>query len=122
MARARRERLASGDFDAVMKDPIIRVRAGALRLLARPNGLEHSRLGFIVGKRQLPAATDRNRLKRQVRARFHTATLPVSLDVVVRLVGGKRSLDRAALANENSAWSRTLFEKFDGRIAKLCQP
>ena len=59
--------LNSAQFKAVFDDSRFRVSTRELLLLARPNGLEHARLGIVVGKKNCRRATCRNRLKRQVR-------------------------------------------------------
>jgi len=56
-------------------------------VLARPNGLGHARMGLVIGKRILPRAVDRNRVKRCARAGFRQifAELP-ACDFVIRLL------------------------------------
>ena len=51
-------------------------------LLVKPNGTDVSRLGLVVGKKNVPTAVGRNRVKRAVREIFRNTTLPVSLDIV----------------------------------------
>lgn len=55
--------------------------------MARPNAAGHPRLGLVIGKRILPRAVDRNRVKRCARAGFRQlfAELP-ACDFVVRLL------------------------------------
>lgn len=55
--------------------------------MARPNARRHARLGLVVGKRQLPRAVDRNRVKRCARASFRLLfpELP-ACDFVVRVL------------------------------------
>lgn len=50
----------------------------------RSNELSHARIGFAISVRAVPAATDRNRIKRQARESFrlHRAQLP-ALDIVM---------------------------------------
>lgn len=50
----------------------------------RSNELSHARIGFAISARAVPAATDRNRIKRQARESFrlHRAQLP-PLDIVM---------------------------------------
>jgi ribonuclease P protein component len=51
------------------------------------NSVNHDRLGIIVGKRYIPKASDRNRIKRYVREAFRIGycSKRVTLDIVVRL-------------------------------------
>ena len=53
-------------------------------VIARPNGLEHARLGLAVGVRAAGNAVNRNRIKRLVRESFrrHQSELP-AVDLVV---------------------------------------
>lgn len=55
--------------------------------MALPNQVGHARLGLVIGKRQLPRAVDRNRVKRCARAGFRRifSELP-ACDFVVRLL------------------------------------
>ncbi len=56
-------------------------------VMAHPNAVGYPRLGMVVGKRLLPRAVDRNRVKRCVRESFRQvlAELP-ACDFVVRLI------------------------------------
>jgi len=80
--RLRRKR----DFDAVLRQPSVRLSRGPLWLAARPNALAEARLGLIVGKRVLRRAVDRNRAKRVIRESFRQATSLPDMDIVVRVV------------------------------------
>ena len=77
-----------------------RARTGTLLVMARPNALNHARLGMIIAKRLLPRAVDRNRVRRCVRETFRLQrhALP-ACDFVVRLiakpVAGKEADDLA---------------------------
>ncbi|MFC3532042.1 ribonuclease P protein component [Vogesella facilis] len=55
------------------------------QVYARPNGLDHPRLGLVVGKKVAKRANRRNYIKRTVREWFrqHRDTLP-AMDFVVR--------------------------------------
>ncbi|MDE1941968.1 MAG: ribonuclease P protein component [Betaproteobacteria bacterium] len=70
-------------------EAVLRGRCAAsgshLRMMARPNGLAHARLGLIVGKKVCPSAVGRNYMKRVSRELFrrHSA-LFAGLDVVVQ--------------------------------------
>lgn len=71
------------DFDAVFKHGR-RSHDEHFTVLARPNGLDHPRLGLAVSRKTARHATARNRIKRQVRESFRHArdTLPRA-DLVV---------------------------------------
>lgn len=52
-------------------------------LLARPNGLEYSRLGCVVAKKNVRGAVGRNRIKRVVRDTFRRQQqLLMPMDIV----------------------------------------
>lgn len=80
----RGDRLRSkGRFDAVFRDcRLFRFREMTLRIL--PNGLGHSRLGIVVGRRH-GNAVRRNRMKRLLREAFrlNRGMLSVPCDVVI---------------------------------------
>jgi ribonuclease P protein component len=53
-------------------------------VIARPNGLEHARLGLAVGVKAAGNAVNRNRIKRLVRESFRRRQLQLpALDLVV---------------------------------------
>ncbi|MBI5938623.1 MAG: ribonuclease P protein component [Betaproteobacteria bacterium] len=61
-------------------------RGTILDVLARPNRLQHPRLGMVVARKILRRSVDRNRLRRILREIFrHTQHDLAALDIVVRL-------------------------------------
>jgi ribonuclease P protein component len=63
-------------------------------VLARPNGLQHARLGLAISKKQCRRAVDRNRMKRLIRESFRlNQELLAGLDLVVLSRSCKRSLN-----------------------------
>ena len=73
------------EFDAVFRQPSVRLRQGSLRLVARPNTLGVARLGIVVAKRMIKRAVGRNRAKRVIREAFRQAGGLPSMDIVVRV-------------------------------------
>ena len=59
-----------------------RINSASLLLLAKQNTRKFNRLGMIVGKKTLPKAFNRNRIKRHLRESFRQLD-PLSLDIVV---------------------------------------
>lgn len=78
--------LKAGEFDAVFKQNLHRVSNRELLLLARPNGLDHPRLGLVVAKRQVRRSVDRNRLKRVLRETFRQQQHALGSHDIVALV------------------------------------
>jgi ribonuclease P protein component len=82
-------------------------------VIARPNGLEHARLGLAVGVKAAGNAVNRNRIKRLVRESFRSRQLALAgLDLVVN---ARPAAAKAANA-EISASVATLWN----RIAQRC--
>lgn len=68
--RRDRKLLHSGEFKRVFDQPDCKVGTPVFLLLARSNGLDHPRIGLVVGKKNARLAVSRNRIKRQVRESF----------------------------------------------------
>ena len=58
---------------------------GALIVYASRNELTYARLGISLGKKKVPLASNRNRIKRLLREAFRLtkATLPTGVDLVI---------------------------------------
>lgn len=76
--------LTSRQFSAVFDSPSAKAPGRSVLLLARDNGLDHPRLGLVIGKKSAKLAVERNRLKRIIRDSFrlHQEML-AGLDIVV---------------------------------------
>lgn len=99
--------LKTDEFSSVFS--LRQARSNAFfQVFARPNGLEHARLGLVVGRKVSKRAVRRNYIKRNVREwfRLHRHELG-SIDYVVR---AKVPLDRSNRAEAVMALS-TLFAK-----------
>ena len=67
-----------------------------LLVLARPNGLNRSRLGLAISKKHTPGAVERNRIKRIVRESFMSSQpFAKPVDAIV--------LNRSGILNQNNA-------------------
>lgn len=77
-----RRLLKSFEFKEVFDNNSVRVAHPNLLVLAKPNGTETSRLGLVIGKKNVPTAVARNRVKRVVREAFRLTPLPISIDLV----------------------------------------
>ena len=87
-----RRLLLRREFDAVFKDPQLRLRRGPLWGAVRPNDSGMARLGLIVGKKVLRRAVDRNRAKRLIRESFRRQRRLPAVDIIVRLMAAHISL------------------------------
>ncbi|MFJ4063778.1 ribonuclease P protein component [Pseudomonas sp. NPDC089996] len=71
-------------FKAVFDSPTGKVPGKNLLILARENGLDHPRLGLVIGKKSVKLAVQRNRLKRLMRDSFRLNQQSLGgLDVVI---------------------------------------
>ena len=85
MTRYQKQRIgmSKSDFQRVFSDNKKSVDS-MLVVLARPNGLSHSRLGLAIAKKYTAGAVQRNRIKRLVRESFRQhQPFKVAVDTVV---------------------------------------
>ncbi|RJG47513.1 ribonuclease P protein component [Motilimonas pumila] len=89
--------LTPEQFKNVFKDPIP-AASPQITILAKPNGLDHPRLGLAIPKKHVKLAVGRNRIRRVTREHFrlHQHDLP-ALDFVVIAKGGSGTLSNEAL-------------------------
>jgi ribonuclease P protein component len=77
-----RRLLKASEYKEVFDNNALRVAHPKHLLLVKPNGTDVSRLGLVVGKKNVATAVGRNRVKRAVREVFRTTTLSVAVDIV----------------------------------------
>ena len=107
-----RRLLKSSDYTEVFDNNSVRVAHPNLLILSEPNGTETSRLGLVIGKKNVPTAVARNKIKRVVRETFRLTELPVAVDLVF--------LARKDLGKLSSTELATLIQQSWGRlIARL---
>jgi ribonuclease P protein component len=93
LAFDRKKRLvAKGDFDRAFRHGS-RAKGSILVVVARPNGLAHTRLGLSIGKNVWKSAVKRNRVRRIFREAFRLSylDLPSGYDLV--LIAAAPALD-----------------------------
>jgi ribonuclease P protein component len=75
--------LTAGDFNYVFKNAQFKGNHKAILLLARLNKLKNPRLGFVISKRNVKLASNRNRIKRIIRDQFRLLQYELpSIDIV----------------------------------------
>lgn len=77
-----RRLLKAFEYKEVFDRNRLKVAHPKLLLLALPNNSGQSRLGLVIGKKNIPTAVGRNRVKRVVRETFRQFDFPVALDIV----------------------------------------
>ncbi len=83
-------------------------------VLARPNGLDHPRLGLAISKKNAKRAVDRNRIKRQFRESFrlNQHNIPC-VDIVAMSKQSALSLDNAEMRKQIETQWYFLKKKFE---------
>ncbi|SIQ92175.1 ribonuclease P protein component [Marinobacterium stanieri] len=100
--------LTGGDFKRVFDRADVKVPDQRLLILARPNNLGHPRIGFVISKKNVRRAVQRNRVRRIIRESFrlHQHQLP-ALDMIILARKGLDELDNADVhAMIRRCWTR----------------
>ena len=114
MSNSRHRLRNASAFDAVFKNNRYRVSSEAFLFLAVENDHDCSRLGMVIGKKNVKLATRRNRVKRALRQAFDQRfglNLP-SIDLVVVARAGVKANDKTLMNQQVSS----LFEKLELKL------
>ncbi|WHI44847.1 ribonuclease P protein component [Microbulbifer sp. ZKSA004] len=100
--------LNAAQYRLVFNENQVRAAHPHLLILARPNSLEHPRLGLVIAKKHVRNASDRNQIKRITRETFRLQQYDLPpLDAVVLARPGVADLDKAELAKLlNKLWRK----------------
>ena len=100
--------MRSFEYQALFREPDIRVRSDKILLLAKANSLGHPRLGLVIGKKHLKRAVQRNARKRVIRESFRINQKQiVNYDMIIIALAGISSVSRENLSESlNTAWQR----------------
>jgi ribonuclease P protein component len=107
-----RRLLKPSEFQEVFDNNRIKVAHPALLILAKPTDLGLSRLGLVIGKKNVPTAVGRNQIKRAVRESFRLVQFPLPLDIVF--------LARKDAVKLNQKELTLLLEQSWGRLLQRC--
>ena len=95
-------------FKAVFDSPTGKAPGKHVLILALDNGLDHPRLGLVIGKKSVKLAVQRNRLKRLIRDSFRLNQDDLAgWDIVVVARKGLGDLDNPELIHQfGKLWKR----------------
>lgn len=102
----------AAEYQSVFKEATFKVSSPHVLVLARYNNLDHARLGLVVGRKAIPRAVQRNRLKRLVRNAFRlNQDLLSGLDIVILARNSGAGLDNQAVTQDLASLWRDLIKK-----------
>ena len=109
--------LTSRQFSAVFDSPSGKAPGKCVLLLARDNGLDHPRIGLVIGKKAVRLAVERNRIKRIARDSFRLhQDLLGALDIVLVARKGLGDLENAELHQQFvKLWKRLVRQRPESR-------
>lgn len=115
--------IGSGDYTGVFENNDYRIASGPLLLLARINNLNRPRVGLVIGKKAVPLAVQRNRIKRIIRESFRlNQHLMHGTDIVILARKGLVSMDKQSLRNKaESLWKLLTLKINDTQISRAPQ-
>ena len=102
--------LKARDFQRVFDQSSLKTSTRAILLLAATNHLGHPRIGFIIAKKQVRLAVQRNRIKRVIRECFRAQSdATFSYDVIILVRKELESLNNQEIRVEfESQWNKLM--------------
>lgn len=103
-----RRLLKAEEYQAVFEGSSLKVSNKHMLFLAKPNGLEYSRLGLVIAKKNIRYAVQRNRIKRLIRESFRQYLFKqTNVDTIVLARRGLDQLDNQSVNRQlNELWRR----------------
>ena len=92
---------SSEGFSEIFSSPDKKISTSGLLVLSKENGLEHSRIGVSIRKKDIRLAVNRNRIKRIIKGSFRSKLLELQKKDYVVLV-------KKNLSNEEKKLSKDL--------------
>ena len=108
-----RRLLKASEYQEVFDRNKLKVAHPKLLLLAKQSDCDQSRLGLVVGKKNIPTAVGRNRVKRLVRETFRQAQFPTALDIIFL---ARKDADKLSKTELN-----LLLKQSWGRLRQHCE-
>ena len=108
-----RRLLKASEYQEVFDRNKLRVAHPKLLLLAKQSDCDQSRLGLVVGKKNIPTAVGRNRVKRLVRETFRQVQFPTALDIIFL---ARKDADKLSKTELN-----LLLKQSWGRLRQRCE-
>tara|TARA_Y100001970_G_scaffold56046_1_gene71004 strand:+ start:5436 stop:5765 length:330 start_codon:yes stop_codon:yes gene_type:complete len=91
---------SSEGFSEIFSSPDKKHSTNNLLVLSKENGLEHSRIGVAIRKKDIKLAVNRNRIKRKIKGSFKSKVLELQKKDYVVLVKKKFSSEEKELSKE----------------------
>lgn len=108
--------LTAHDFKTVFDGVVAKAGTPEFLLLATPSKFSSPRIGFIVGKKAVKHAVDRNRIKRHFREQFRLTTNLPNLDIVVMAKKGAGELDPQTLNKQSVKLLQKVAKRVQGNL------
>lgn len=96
--------------------------APTLTILARPNSLDHARLGMVIGKKKIRRSVDRNLMKRIIREAFRTSLVDLPAVDLVVIARPAKHVERKALACDLQKQWRRIRKAYPNRPVATAAP
>ena len=98
--------LNAGDFQQVFDNTRLKASTRELLILGAANSLDHSRIGFIIAKKNIRSAVQRNRIRRIIREYFRLHCNELSdQNAADLIIMARKGFDQLSNSEINSTFS-----------------